>query len=87
MLIVAHRGGSPDDTENSAAAFSHGIKVGADLLECDLQLSSSGDIVLYHDTEIFGASVSGFTTDELRVLVPASDDIRRISRFPARQRS
>lgn len=70
MLIVAHRGGSPDDVENSIAAFDHGIALGVDLLECDLQLSGSGDIVVYHDIEFFGAPVAGFSTDELRSLIP-----------------
>ncbi len=71
MLIVAHRGGSPDDIENSATAFDHGIALGADLLECDLQLSASEEIVLYHDCEIFGTPVRQFTTDELRALIPS----------------
>jgi len=70
VLLVAHRGGSPDEVENSAAAFSRGIQIGADLLECDLQLSASGDIVVYHDTDYFGAPVASFTTDELRALIP-----------------
>lgn len=70
MLIVAHRGGNPDDIENSAAAFRHGVEIGADLIECDLQLSASGDIVVYHDTEHFGAPIRNFTTDELRGLIP-----------------
>lgn len=70
MLIVAHRGGSPDQIENSADAFLRGIEIGADLLECDLQLSASGDIVIYHDTEFFGTPVAEFTTDELRAMWP-----------------
>lgn len=70
MLIVAHRGGNPGDVENSAPAFAHGISAGADLLECDLQLSASGDIVIHHDTNHFGAPINGFTTDELRGLIP-----------------
>lgn len=70
MLVVAHRGGSPGDVDNSAAAFIHAIQTGADLLECDLQLAADGDIVVYHDSEYFGAPISSFSTDELRALVP-----------------
>jgi len=70
MLVVAHRGGNPEDIENSAAAFIHGINVGADLLECDLQLSADGQIVIYHNVKYYGTPVSSFTTDELRGLIP-----------------
>ena len=67
---MAHRGGSPEHVESSADAFRRAVEVGADLLECDLQLSASGDIVIYHDAVYFGAPVPGFTTDELRALIP-----------------
>lgn len=70
VLIVAHRGGNPDDVENSAKAFRHGIQIGSDLLECDLQLAADGRIVIYHNTKYFGVPVSSFTTDELRGLIP-----------------
>jgi glycerophosphoryl diester phosphodiesterase len=70
VLIVAHRGGNPDDIENSATAFIHGINVGSDVIECDLQLSADGDIVIYHNTRYFRAPISSFTTDELRGLIP-----------------
>jgi glycerophosphoryl diester phosphodiesterase len=70
VLVVAHRGGNPEDVENSAAAFIHGISVGADLLECDLQLAADGEIVVYHNTTFYRAPVSDFTTDELRGLIP-----------------
>lgn len=70
MLIVAHRGGNPEDIENSARAFAHGIESGSDLLECDLQLSASGEIVVYHNTRYFGTPVRAFSTDELRGLFP-----------------
>jgi len=70
VLIVAHRGGNPDDVENSARAFAHGIEAGSDLLECDLQCSASGEIVVYHNTRYFGAPVHHFSTDELRGLIP-----------------
>lgn len=71
MLIIAHRGGGSDHPDNSAAAFHHGVTVGADIIECDLQLSADGEMVIYHESKIFGASVSDFTTDELRALIPS----------------
>lgn len=68
MLVVAHRGGSPQDIDNSADAFRHGMRSGADLLECDLQPSRTGELVLFHDGDVFGAPVSYFSTDELRAV-------------------
>ncbi len=70
MLIVAHRGGNPNDVDNSSQALIHGINVGSDLLECDLQLSADDEIVIYHDTKYAGVPISQFTTDELRGLIP-----------------
>ena len=81
MLIIAHRGGSPIQPENSAAAFQDGLTAEADLLECDLQFSGAGDIVVFHDTEVFGVPVSCFTTDELRGLAPSLLTFDELLRF------
>lgn len=69
-LVVAHRGGSPTDVENSLASFQHALAIGADLIECDLRLSSDGSIVLYHDERIDGVKVSSLTVRELQMRVP-----------------
>ncbi len=69
-LIVAHRGGSPADVENSLAAFEHALAVGADLIESDLRRSADGTIVLYHDAAVQGRKISTLTLAELRALIP-----------------
>jgi glycerophosphoryl diester phosphodiesterase len=69
-LIIAHRGGAPSDIENSLGAFSHGLHVGADLIECDLRTSADGVVVLYHDPQIDGVPVTAIPLAELRRLVP-----------------
>lgn len=48
-LVIAHRGGSPLDIDNSHAAFSHALQVGADMLECDVRRTGDGELVLIHD--------------------------------------
>lgn len=48
-LIVAHRGASGDHPENTIAAFDAAIAVGAGGLEFDVQLTSDGVPVVYHD--------------------------------------
>lgn len=47
--IIAHRGASEDAPENTLAAFSLAVDQGADGVECDLQRSSDGEVVLIHD--------------------------------------
>lgn len=51
-VVIAHRGGAPSETENSAAAFRHAVAAGADALECDVRATADGVLVLIHDSEI-----------------------------------
>lgn len=69
-LIVAHRGGSPADVDNSMAAFEHALAIGADLIECDLRRSAEGTIVLWHDASVDGRRISNMTVTELRSAIP-----------------
>lgn len=47
--VVAHRGGPRYAPENTLAAFAHAVEAGADMLECDVQLSADGEPVILHD--------------------------------------
>ena len=49
LEIVAHRGFSAMAPENTLAAFTAAIEGGADSIEFDLQLSSDGVPVIFHD--------------------------------------
>lgn len=48
-LIIAHRGGAREATENTIAAFQRAIRLGAAGIETDLRLTRDGVIALYHD--------------------------------------
>jgi len=48
-LIIAHRGGSEEFTENTLGAFTRAMKIGADGIETDLRLTRDGVVVVYHD--------------------------------------
>jgi len=49
LIVVAHRGASHDEVENTPAAFERAIAVGAEYVEFDVQASSDGALVVFHD--------------------------------------
>ena len=70
VVAIAHRGGSALRPENTLLAFDHAVSLGVDGLECDVQLSRDGEVVVMHDptvqrtTDGTGA-VKDLTADEL----------------------
>jgi glycerophosphoryl diester phosphodiesterase len=48
-LVIAHRGGAKESTENTIGAFERAIKIGADGIETDLRLTRDGVVIIYHD--------------------------------------
>lgn len=48
-MIVAHRGASSLNVENSLSAFRKAMELGADGVETDVQLTADGQLVLNHD--------------------------------------
>lgn len=51
-LVIAHRGASWDERENTVPAFERAIADGADYLELDVQASSDGALVVFHDLDL-----------------------------------
>ncbi len=47
--VIAHRGASWDEPENTLPAFERAIEVGADFVEFDVQAASDGALVVFHD--------------------------------------
>lgn len=50
--VIAHRGGAGLRPENTLAAFSHAVEIGADVLEMDVQRTADGKIVCLHDRTV-----------------------------------
>lgn len=50
--IIAHRGYSSLYPENTMRSFREAVATGADGIELDVQLSSDGELVIYHDYDI-----------------------------------
>ena len=48
-FLIAHRGFSTVAPENTLAAFEAAIDAGAEILECDVQLTADGVPVIVHD--------------------------------------
>ena len=52
--ILAHRGASGHQLENSLAAFEAARQLGADGVELDIHVTADGALVVHHDAEIPG---------------------------------
>ena len=50
--VIAHRGASADERENTLPAFERAIELGADYVELDLQVSADGALVVFHDLDL-----------------------------------
>ena len=73
MLVVAHRGCSGRAPENTRAAFEMAIKLGADMIECDVRLTKDEEVVAFHDRTLKRTTngigpVGERTLDELKSL-------------------
>jgi glycerophosphoryl diester phosphodiesterase len=51
-LVVAHRGASADEVENTLAAFRRARSDGADAVELDVMRCGSGEVVVFHDDDL-----------------------------------
>jgi glycerophosphoryl diester phosphodiesterase len=57
--VIAHRGASGYEYENSRAAFRRAVVLDADGVELDVHTTSDGGLVVHHDPEIEGAGPIG----------------------------
>jgi glycerophosphoryl diester phosphodiesterase len=49
VLVIAHRGASYDEPENTLPAFERAIELGADYVELDVHPDRNGELVVTHD--------------------------------------
>lgn len=50
MLIIAHRGASSLEPENTIRSFNKAASLGADMIEFDVRESKDGELVVIHDS-------------------------------------
>jgi glycerophosphoryl diester phosphodiesterase len=67
--VVAHRGASRAETENTVAAFRRAASMGADAVELDVRRSLDGVLVVHHDPGLADGRLIRAT---LRAELPAS---------------
>lgn len=66
ILSIAHRGYSSKYKDNSWTAFKNVKKKGFDMIEIDIQLCKSGEIIIYHDTFLKNMQISTLTLAEIK---------------------
>ncbi len=64
-MVAAHRGVADGAAENTIAAFTNAIDVGADMIEFDVRRTRDGELIAFHDATAGGAPVSGLRRDEI----------------------
>lgn len=69
--VMAHRGASRDERENTLAAFRRAAEVGADAVELDVRRTRDGVLVVHHDPRLAdGRAIVETTRVELPDHVP-----------------
>ena len=57
-LVIAHRGASSTELENTLAAFRAAIAQRADAVELDVHATLDGEIVVHHDPSVLGLPIA-----------------------------
>lgn len=73
FLVVAHRGASAYEPENTLPAFELAEKLDADYVELDVQMTKDGQLVVMHDKDVKRTTesegeIQAATLDELKQL-------------------
>ena len=68
ILSIAHRGYSAKYKDNSWPAFKNVKDKGFDMIEIDIQLCKSGEIIIYHDLFLKNQRIINLTLKEIKKL-------------------
>ena len=67
-LVIAHRGASSIELENSLAAFRAAAPQGADGVELDVHATADGELIVHHDETVGGARIAKSTAQAIAAL-------------------
>jgi glycerophosphoryl diester phosphodiesterase len=73
-LVIAHRGASAAELENTLAAFRTAVAMGADGVELDVHVSADGIPVVHHDPHVNALAIAETPLDPLRTVVLANGE-------------
>ena len=73
VLVAVHRGDWRNYAENSLEGIDNAIKMGADIIEIDLQRTADGELILMHDR-----TINRSTTGKGKVSELDMDSIRKV---------
>ena len=68
MWQIAHRGHSHRYGDNNMTAFREAVKAGFDMIELDIQLCGSGEIVVFHDICINNKYIAEMPINDLAIM-------------------
>jgi len=75
-LVIAHRGASGYEVENSLAAFRRAAEQGADAVELDIHSTADGALVVHHGHTVADHHIAHSTLDDVRAhLLPNGEPI------------
>lgn len=83
--VVAHRGSSAGHADNSWAAFAAAVAEGADSIECDVQATRDGAIVVRHDLVIGDCLVADLRLSDVMALAPGTIVLADLLAFAAKE--
>jgi glycerophosphoryl diester phosphodiesterase len=72
-MVVAHRGASVEQPENTIEAFEAAIDAGADAVEFDVRMTADGVAVVMHDPDVSRTTNGVGLVEEL-----TRSDVRRL---------
>src|SRR3954471_1938214 len=81
-LMLGHRGAMAAEPENTLRAFRRAIDLGADGIECDVQRTADGELVLIHDDTVERTTNGTGTVGELTYATLAALDAGGGERIP-----
>lgn len=67
-LVIAHRGASSVELENTLAAFRAAAGLGADAVELDVHATIDGELVVHHDPSVLGLPIARARAQDLAAI-------------------
>jgi glycerophosphoryl diester phosphodiesterase len=79
LLRIAHRGSSEFEPENTLGAFKKSLRLEVDMVELDIRVCKSGELVVFHDISVERTTngkgkVRNLTLAQLKTFVTANNE-------------